>query len=202
MEPLTGRRLEVLKAIKDHIAEKGFPPSVREICERTGLRSSCTVQRHIEVLIQSGYLRRDGSKARTLEVVQDATPSHPMRAVPIVGLVAAGSPIFAEQDIEGYLTIDASLVGDGDTFAVKVKGQSMVDAGLSDGDTLIVRRQDFAEDGDIVVALVDGEEATVKRLYREAGRVRLQPENAAMEPIYPSEVAILGKAVLCIKHLH
>ncbi|MGI6351106.1 MAG: transcriptional repressor LexA [Armatimonadota bacterium] len=201
MDPLSGRRKDVLQAIREHIAEKGFPPSVREIGERTGLRSSCTVQRHIEVLIEKGYLRRDGSKARTLEVVGDSVPSRQGRAVPVVGLVAAGAPILAEQDIEGYITIGEDLLGDEDTFAVKVRGQSMIGAGLDDGDTLVVRRQAHAEDGDIVVALVDGEEATVKRFFRDDGRVRLQPENPTMEALYPDEVAILGKAIVCIKQL-
>ncbi|MDI9600889.1 MAG: transcriptional repressor LexA [Acidobacteriota bacterium] len=201
MDPLSGRRKDVLQAIREHIAEKGFPPSVREIGERTGLRSSCTVQRHIEVLIEKGYLRRDGSKARTLEVVCDSVPSRQGRAVPVVGLVAAGAPILAEQDIEGYITIGEDLLGDEDTFAVKVRGQSMIGAGLDDGDTLVVRRQAHAEDGDIVVALVDGEEATVKRFFRDDGRVRLQPENPTMEALYPDEVAILGKAIVCIKQL-
>ena len=201
MDPLYGRRKDVLQAIREHIAEKGFPPSVREIGERTGLRSSCTVQRHIEVLIEKGYLRRDGSKARTLEVVGDSVPSRQGRAVPVVGLVAAGAPILAEQDIEGYITIGEDLLGDEDTFAVKVRGQSMIGAGLDDGDTLVVRRQAHAEDGDIVVALVDGEEATVKRFFRDDGRVRLQPENPTMEALYPDEVAILGKAIVCIKQL-
>lgn len=201
MDPLSGRRKDVLQAIREHIAEKGFPPSVREIGERTGLRSSCTVQRHIEVLIEKGYLRRDGSKARTLEVVGDSVPARQGRAVPVVGLVAAGAPILAEQDIEGYITIGEDLLGDEDTFAVKVRGQSMIGAGLDDGDTLVVRRQAHAEDGDIVVALVDGEEATVKRFFRDDGRVRLQPENPSMEPFYPDDVAILGKAIVCIKQL-
>jgi len=153
------------------------------------------------VLIEKGYLRRDGSKARTLEVVGDSVPSRQGRAVPVVGLVAAGAPILAEQDIEGYITIGEDLLGDEDTFAVKVRGQSMIGAGLDDGDTLVVRRQAHAEDGDIVVALVDGEEATVKRFFRDDGRVRLQPENPTMEALYPDEVAILGKAIVCIKQL-
>jgi repressor LexA len=191
----------VLQAIKDHIAEKGFAPSVREIGERTGLRSSCTVQRHLEVLIDAGYLRRDGSKARTLEVVEDTAPTTKARSVPLVGRVAAGAPVLAEEDIEGYISIDEGLIGDDASFALRVRGQSMIGAGLDDGDTLIVRKQDHADDGDIVVALVDGDEATVKRFFRENGRVRLQPENPEMEPFYPEEVLILGKAMLCMKQL-
>lgn len=201
MRELTLRQKQVLNAIREHILQEGYPPSVREIGERLGVRSSCTVQRHLEALTVKGYLRRDGSKARTLEIVNDRSEprSRAVVAVPVVGRVAAGLPLLAEEHIETHLPLGRDLVGDGAVFALRVRGDSMIEAGLFDGDTVVVRQQGTANNGDIVVALVDGGEATVKRFYRDNGRIRLQPANSAMEPIYPEQVEVLGRVMLSIR---
>ncbi len=201
MRELTDRQRQVLEAIRQSMMENGYPPSVREIGERMGLSSSCTVQRHLEALIAKGYLRRVGSKARTIEIVDDSLPvrDDKILSIPLVGRVAAGQPVLAAQHIENYIPVGKALVGDGPHFALSVKGDSMIGAGLFEGDTVIVRQQDIAHSGDVVVALIDGEEATVKRLVLEKKRIWLKPENPTMKPFYPDDVKVLGKVVLSIR---
>jgi repressor LexA len=195
---LTKRQREILDFITAEIHRKGYPPSVREIGLAVGLSSSSTVHSHLAALETKGFIRRDPSKPRTIEVFDyrdSETAVSPARvsAVPVVGTIAAGAPLLAQENIEDVLALPAEYVGEG-SFVLKVKGDSMVDAGIRDGDMLVVRQQQSATNGDVVVALLD-DEATVKRFFREDGRVRLQPENATMEPIYTDDVAILGKAI-------
>jgi len=197
---LTGRQQEIWDYVVDYVDSHGYPPTVREIGDAVGLASPSTVHAHLANLERAGLLRRDPTKPRALELVgrerrtQAASPGEPAR-LPLVGQIAAGGPMLAEQNVEDYVTVDESLCrGD---FVLRVKGDSMVDAGILDGDLVIVRRQHDARDGEIVVALAgddeSADEATVKRFFREAGRVRLQPENEAFEPIYASHVQILGR---------
>jgi repressor LexA len=195
---LTKRQREILDFITAEIHRKGYPPSVREIGMAVGLSSSSTVHSHLAALEAKGFIRRDPSKPRTIEVFDyrdsDSVVSPAsVTAVPVVGSIAAGAPLLAQENIEDVLALPAEYVGEG-SFALKVKGESMIEAGIHDGDMLVVRQQETARDGDVVVALL-GDEATVKRFYREDGRVRLQPENSTMEPTYATDVAILGKAI-------
>lgn len=203
MEELTKRQQEVLAGIRLIFAETGYPPTVRELGERLGLRSSCTVQRHLEALERKGFIRRNPTKARTIEITRGPKPVSKSAAdgglvsVPIVGTVTAGEPILADQRIEDSLALPKSLVPDGECFVLRVRGESMINAGLFDGDLAVVKRQENADNGDIVVALLE-EEATIKRFFREANRIRLQPENPTMEPILVDSAAVLGKVVLAI----
>lgn len=195
---LTKRQREILDYITAEIHRKGYPPSVREIGQAVGLSSSSTVHSHLEALEAKGFIRRDPTKPRTIEVFDyrdSGSPVSPSQvaAVPLVGQIAAGAPLLAQENIEEVLALPAGFVGD-NAFVLKVSGDSMIGAGIHDADLLVVRQQHSAQDGDIVVALMD-DEATVKRFYKEQGRVRLQPENPAHEPIYSSEVVILGKAI-------
>ncbi len=201
---LTKRQQEVLDFIRAEIHRKGFPPSVREIGEAVGLSSSSTVHSHLSALESKGYIRRDPSKPRALEVfdfrdTERGVDYGQVRAVPIVGTVAAGAPILASENIEGTMSLP-SEVADETTFILKVRGDSMIDAGILDGDHVVVRQQSTAVNGDIVVALIE-DEATVKRFYHEGHRVRLQPENPTMEPIYATELAILGKVVALFRRI-
>jgi repressor LexA len=197
---LTGRQQEIWDYVVDYVDSHGYPPTVREIGDAVGLASPSTVHAHLANLERAGLLRRDPTKPRALELVgrerraQASSSGEPTR-LPLVGQIAAGGPMLAEQNVEDYVTVDESLCrGD---FVLRVKGDSMIDAGILDGDLVIVRRQQDARDGEIVVALAgddeSADEATVKRFFREAGRVRLQPENEALEPIYASHVQILGR---------
>ncbi|SIS97851.1 repressor LexA [Alicyclobacillus vulcanalis] len=198
---LTARQRAILEFIKKNIREKGYPPSVREIGEAVGLASSSTVHGHLERLQQKGYLRRDPTKPRALELlVNDEEPGDVVLA-PIVGRVTAGLPIAALEDIEGYLPVPNDVAKGDEVFALRVVGDSMVNAGILDGDLAIVRRQTSADNGDIVVAMTEEDEATVKRFYREDGRVRLQPENDAMAPLYFPKVTILGKVIGIFRHI-
>src|SRR5512133_2158136 len=198
---LTSRQREILDFIRAEIHRRGFPPSVREIGEAVGLSSSSTVHSHLAALEAKGLLRRDPSKPRALEVLdyrdtERGVDYERVQAVPLVGSVAAGSPILAAENIESTLPLPASFAGE-ETFILRVKGESMTGAGILDGDFVVVRQQGTATNGDIVVAMID-EEATVKRFFREGDRVRLQPESAAMDPIYAdahSDFSILGKVV-------
>lgn len=193
-------RGETSKAILDFISEqvalKGYPPSVREICEAVGLKSTSTVHGHLRRLESRGQLRRDAMKPRAMEVTADgrAEESSPFISVPLLGAVAAGSPILAEENFDENLELPAFMVGSGEHFALTVRGDSMIEAGIMNGDTIIVHRQSTANNGDIVVALLQGD-ATVKRYFKENGRFRLQPENAHMAPIYTPAVDILGKVI-------
>ncbi|MGH2396104.1 MAG: transcriptional repressor LexA [bacterium] len=200
---LTKRQKEILIFVQRYSDAHGYPPSVREIGQALGLTSSSTVHSHLSALEKKGFLRRDPSKPRALEILRDErdVPAKKVVAVPIVGGVTAGLPILAQQNIEDYFPLPADFVRAEDCFILKVRGESMIGAGIYDGDLLVVQRQPTARDGDIVVARM-GDEATVKRFYREPDRVRLQPENPRMDPIYTRELAIEGVALAVIRRLH
>jgi repressor LexA len=201
LNDLTGRQREILDFIRSRVRERGYPPSVREIGEAVGLRSSSTVHGHLARLEAHGYIRRDPTKPRAIEVLErPATPRTWVRHVPVVGRVAAGNPILAVQDVQETFPLPYDWLHDEDAFLLEVRGESMIEAGILPGDRVVVRRQQHADNGDIVVALLD-DEATVKRFFREPGRVRLQPENRAMEPIYARDVKILGKVVGLVRRL-
>lgn len=203
MEELTKRQQEVLAGIRVIFQETGYPPTVRELGERLGLRSSCTVQRHLEALERKGFIRRNPTKARTIEITRGPKPVSRSAAdgglisVPMVGVVTAGQPILAVENIEDSIALPRSLVPEGECFALRVRGESMINAGLFDGDMAIVKKQEHADNGNIVVALLD-DEATIKRFFHEGAYVRLQPENPALAPIIVDSVAILGKVVMGI----
>ena len=184
------KQTAILEFIRSEIEQKGYPPSVREICSAVGLKSTSSVHAHLTQLEKKGLLRRDPTKPRAMEVLDG--PVSRGRSVPLVGRVTAGLPILATENIEDYLVLPQSLQGRGDLFALRVQGESMIEAGIEDGDIVVLHRQETAENGEIVVAMID-DEATLKRIYYEDGHVRLQPENAAMEPIYADEVVILGR---------
>ena len=198
MVDLTKRQQEIFDFIKSYGSEHGYPPTVRDIGKAIGLTSSSTVHAHLANLEKVGLLRRDPSKPRALEVlVGKAKEVVAPSGLPVVGQVAAGQPVLAEENIEDYVSVPEIAGGSDGEFLLEVRGDSMVDAGILEGDHVVVRRQDTAADGEIVVALV-GEEATVKRFFREDDHVRLQPENATMEPIRSREVKVLGRVVgLC-----
>lgn len=199
---LTDRQQEILTFVRRYTESHGYPPSVREIGQAMGLTSSSTVHSHLGALERKGFLRRDPSKPRALEILRDGQgPQHRVVSLPVVGQVTAGTPILAEQNIEDYLPVPADLANGADGFVLKVRGDSMIDAGIFDGDLLIVRCQQTAANGDIVVVRL-GDEATVKRFFKEGDRVRLQPENQAMAPIYARDVAVEGKAVAVLRRLH
>ncbi len=182
----------ILDFIKSEIELKGYPPSVREICQAVGLKSTSTVHAHLNHLEEQGLIRRDSTKPRALEVLDG---SHQRgRSVPLVGRVTAGQPILAIENIEDYLVLPQSMLGQDDVFCLRVQGESMIDIGILDGDIVVLRQQDSADNGDIVVAMVD-DEATLKRIFYEDGHVRLQPENATMAPIIVENAAVLGKLV-------
>jgi repressor LexA len=195
---LTKRQQEIFDFIKRYSASQGYPPTVRDIGKAVGLASSSTVHAHLANLEKVGLLRRDPSKPRAIELLDRAADA--VRSVvkpaglPLVGHVAAGQPILAEENIEDYLQIPALAGGDEGEYVLRIRGESMKDAGILEGDFVVVRPQETATDGEIVVALV-GEEATVKRFFREADHVRLQPENEAMEPIRSRDVRVLGRVV-------
>jgi repressor LexA len=199
---LTKRQQEIFDFIKKYSAKYGYPPTVRDIGKAVGLASSSTVHAHLANLEKIGLLRRDPSKPRALELLDRAvgTAVDNVRSVvqspglPVVGAVQAGQPVLAEENIEDYVQVPPQIGGDDAEFILRVRGDSMVDAGILDGDHVVVRKQESADDGDVVVALV-GEEATVKRFFREADHVRLQPENAAYEPIRSKDVQILGRVI-------
>jgi repressor LexA len=195
---LTKRQQEIFDFVKKYVAEHGYPPTVRDIGKAIGLASSSTVHAHLANLEKLGVLRRDPTKPRAIEVLKDKAREVVVPAgLPVVGQVAAGQPVLADENIEEYVPVPGIAGGDDGEFVLRVKGDSMKDAGILEGDFVIVRRQETAGDGDIVVALV-GEEATVKRFFRENDHVRLQPENEAMEPIRTREAQVLGRVVgLC-----
>lgn len=194
-EDLTSRQRAILDFIKQSIQKKGYPPSVREIGEAVGLSSSSTVHGHLTQIEQKGYIRRDPTKPRAIEILcDDNTNSKTMVQVPLVGRITAGQPILAVQNIEDTYPLPYDLVRNNDVFMLTVEGDSMIEAGILDGDYVIVKKQDTANNGDIVVAMI-GEEATVKRFFKEKDRIRLQPENKYLQPIYCSDVKILGKVI-------
>ena len=193
---ITAKQQEILEYIKSCILKKGYPPAVREICEAVHLKSTSSVHSHLERLEESGYIRRDPTKPRAIEILDDefGLTRREMVQVPVVGTVAAGQPILAQENIEDYFPIPADLLPNAQTFMLRVKGESMINIGIFDGDQVIVEKTSTARNGEIVVALVE-DSATVKRFFNENGHYRLQPENDSMDPIIVPEVQILGKVV-------
>jgi repressor LexA len=207
---LTARQQEIWNYLVEYVDRHGYPPTVREIGEQVGLASPSTVHAHLANLERAGLLRRDPTKPRALELIgrerRDTAPvaadAHDVSRLPLVGAIAAGGPMLAEQDIEEYVPMPATTKGD---FLLRVKGESMIEAGILDGDLVIVQRAQDARNGEIVVALAgddeSADEATVKTFYREKGRIRLQPENSSLEPIYAAHVQILGRVVGVFREL-
>ena len=201
-EKLTPKQEEILNFIKQEILAKGYPPSIREICEAVTLKSTSSVHAHLESLERKGYIRKDPTKPRTIEVVDDSfnVLRREIISIPMIGRVAAGVPLLAEENIEGYFPIPAEFMPNNETFILTVHGNSMVNIGILDGDMIIVERKSTASNGEIVVALVADEAssepaATVKRFYKEDGYIRLQPENDAMEPLIVNDCEIIGKVI-------
>ncbi len=193
---ISSKQQEILDYIKNEILNRGFPPSVREICEAVNLKSTSSVHSHLETLEKNGYIRRDPTKPRTIEIVDDNfnLARREVVNVPLVGTVAAGQPILAVENVENYFPIPAELMPNNQTFLLTVRGESMVNAGILDGDQVLVEMVPTAENGDMVVAMVD-DEATVKNFYKEDGHFRLQPANDFMEPIIVDDLQIIGKVI-------
>lgn len=191
---ISAKQQEILEYIKETILEKGYPPAVREICEAVNLSSTSSVHSHLETLEKNGYIRRDPTKPRTIEICDESFQMmrREMTSIPMIGRVAAGQPILAQENIEGYFPLPVEYVPNADTFMLKVKGESMINAGIFDGDQLFVEKCNTARNGDTVVALID-DSATVKTFYKEDGHIRLQPENDTMDPIIVENCEILGK---------
>lgn len=205
---LTGKRREILDFIAAHQRDRGYPPSVREIGEAVGLTSSSTVHTHLTTLQRQGYLHRDPTKPRAIEVRYDALSGAPIerrptRHVPLLGDVAAGTDVLAQENVEELLPLPEDFTGDGQLFMLRVRGESMIDAGILDGDFVVVRQQSDADKGDVVVAGIPGDEATVKTYGRKGAKVVLQPANSAMSPMVfdPAEVNIYGKVVTVLRRL-
>lgn len=193
---ISKKQSEILEYIKAQILERGYPPAVREICEAVSLKSTSSVHSHLETLEKNGYIRRDPTKPRAIEIMDENfnLTRRDMVQVPIIGRVTAGEPLLAQENIEEYFPIPAEFMPNNQTYMLKVKGESMINAGILDGDYVLVEKKETASNGDMVVALV-GEGATVKTFYKEEGVYRLQPENDTMDPIIVSEVSILGKVI-------
>lgn len=191
---ITNKQLEILNYIKDEILKRGYPPTVREICETVHLKSTSSVHSHLETLEKNGYIRRDPTKPRAIEICDDSFQMvrTEMVSIPVVGNVAAGQPILAEENIQDYFPVPADRVPRGDSFMLNVRGDSMINAGIFDGDRLLVHCCNTAHNGEIVVALID-DSATVKTFYKEKGHIRLQPENDTMDPIIVDDCKIMGK---------
>lgn len=195
MQELTQKQQEVLDFIRNSIERNGYPPAIREICVVVKLKSTSSVHKYIEDLVKFGYLRKSATKKRALELIREETVEEKKTYdVPVFGNVAAGLPIFADDNILDTFPLPMDFARKGELFILKVQGESMIEAGIFDGDSIIVRKQEVAEDGDIVVALID-DSATVKRLSHQCGRIYLLPENSTMEPIIVDEVSILGKVI-------
>ncbi len=192
--PITPKQQEILDYMKKEILTRGFPPSVREICKAVNLKSTSSVHSHLDSLERNGYIRRDPTKPRAIEILDDSFQMlrTEMVNVPVVGTVAAGQPLLAEQNIDSYFPIPAEYMPNEESFILRVKGESMINAGILNGDCVLVQQQSTAQDGDIIVALLD-DSATVKTFYREGDVIRLQPENDTMDPIYVKDLQILGK---------
>ncbi|MBQ9067922.1 MAG: transcriptional repressor LexA [Eggerthellaceae bacterium] len=200
---LTKRQKAVLNCIETYITEKGYGPSVRDVCDMLGLSSPSTVHVHLKALEDKGYIKRDPLKSRSITLAQSAE-STPVQSIaqteyhivelPVVGAVAAGTPLLAEENITSTMSLPTEIEGDSATFMLSVHGDSMIEAGINDGDYIVVREQQTADNGDIVVALID-DGATVKRFYKEADHIRLQPENSSMDPIIVRDCSIVGKVV-------
>lgn len=200
---ISNKQKEILDYIKSEIINRGYPPAVREICEAVNLRSTSSVHSHLETLEKNGYIKKDPTKPRAIEIIDDSfnVTRKEIVNIPIIGTVTAGQPILAVENIDGYFPILARDIPDTETFMLKVKGQSMINAGIFDGDQIIIQKQSVADNGDIVVALID-DSVTVKRYFKENNYFRLQPENDAMEPILVSELTILGKVVGLFRRYH
>lgn len=193
---ISKKQEEILEYIKAQILERGFPPAVREICEAVNLKSTSSVHSHLETLEKNGYIRRDPTKPRAIEILDDTfnLTRREMVQVPIVGRVAAGEPLLAEQNIEEYYPIPVEFMPNNECFMLKVRGESMINAGILDGDYVVVEKKNTASNGEMVVALIE-DGATVKTFYKEEGIIRLQPENDNMEPFILESVDILGKVI-------
>ena len=200
---ISSKQREILEYIKQEILNKGYPPAVREICEAVHLKSTSSVHSHLETLEKNGYIRRDPTKPRAIEIIDDNfnLTRREVVNVPIIGQVAAGQPLLAVENIENYFPIPTEFMPNAETFMLKVKGDSMINAGIFNGDKILVQKQSDAQNGDIVVALVD-DSATVKTFYKENGRFRLQPENDTMDPIIVNECSILGKVFVIMRFLN
>lgn len=193
---LTEKQKLILSYIKQTLREKGYPPSVREIGKAVGLSSTSTVFNYLSKLEKLGFIERDPAKTRAINVLEEASwRQKSLTPVPLIGHVQAGQPVFAEENVEDTYPLPSQLVGADNVFMLRVQGDSMINAGILDGDLVLVRQQVTAANGEIVVALVNDEEATVKRFYKESNRIRLQPENEYFEPIYCQDVKILGKVI-------
>ena len=190
---ISTKQKEILEFIKSKIINKGYPPSVREICEAVKLKSTSSVHSHLETLEKNGYIRRDPSKPRAIEIIDDEfnLTRRELVNVPIVGTITAGQPILAVENVDSYFPIPSEFMPNSETFMLRVKGESMINAGIFDQDKILIQKQSHAKNGDYVVALID-EEVTVKTFYKENGYIRLQPENDAMEPIIVEDLQILG----------
>ena len=199
---ITPKQQEILDFLKKEILTKGYPPAVREICEAVHLKSTSSVHSHLETLEKNGYIRRDPTKPRAIEIMDDSfnylRTETEITSIPIIGTVAAGQPLLAVENITDYFPFPAQLLPNEETFILRVKGESMVNMGIYDGDMIIVRRQQTADNGEVIVALVD-DSATVKRFYKEDGHYRLQPENDFMDPIIVDNVEIVGKVIGLIR---
>ena len=200
---ISSKQREILEYIKQEILNKGYPPAVREICEAVHLKSTSSVHSHLETLEKNGYIRRDPTKPRAIEIIDDNfnLTRREVVNVPIIGQVAAGRPLLAVENIENYFPIPTEFMPNAETFMLKVKGDSMINAGIFNGDKILVQKQSDAQNGDIVVALVD-DSATVKTFYKEDGHFRLQPENDTMDPIIVNECSILGKVFGIMRFLN
>ena len=200
---IRSKQREILEYIKQEILNKGYPPAVREICEAVHLKSTSSVHSHLETLEKNGYIRRDPTKPRAIEIIDDNfnLTRREVVNVPIIGQVAAGQPLLAVENIENYFPIPTEFMPNAETFMLKVKGDSMINAGIFNGDKILVQKQSDAQNGDIVVALVD-DSATVKTFYKEDGHFRLQPENDTMDPIIVNECSILGKVFGIMRFLN
>ena len=199
---ISAKQRQILEYIRDSILKSGYPPSVREICEAVHLKSTSSVHAHLETLEKKGYIRRDPSKPRAIEITDDefGLSRREMVNIPIIGEVAAGEPLLAVENITGYYPFPADRVPNSQLFMLKVRGESMINAGIFDGDYIVVKEQHDAHDGEIVVALID-DSATVKTFYRDRDRVRLQPENDTMQPIYVENPTILGRVTALIRSI-
>ena len=197
---ITKKQTEILEYIKSQILNKGYPPSVRDICTAVNLKSTSSVHAHLETLEKNGYIRRDPTKPRAIEIIDDNfnLTRREVVNVPLIGQVSAGQPLLAVENITSYFPIPAEFIPKEEVFMLNVKGESMVNAGIYDGDQIIVKQQSTASNGEIVVALVD-DSATVKRFYKENGHIRLQPENDFMEPIIVDSCEIIGKVIGLIR---
>lgn len=197
---ITAKQTEILEYIKSQILNKGYPPSVRDICAAVNLKSTSSVHAHLETLEKNGYIRRDPSKSRTIEIIDDNfnLVRREVVNVPILGQVAAGQPLLAVENVSNYFPIPSEYLPNEETFMLTVKGDSMVNMGIYEGDQIIIKKQNTANNGEVIVALVD-DSATVKRFYKENGHIRLQPENDYMDPIIVNDCEILGKVIGLIR---